>query len=1165
MALTNQAYFSPTSEGLNIDVTVNTGSGNNRIVVGFGAQEISTLNLGSPTLNGTAPTGEIITQDNGQNRVTAHYWLDGDIPASSGTYTLSYTGPDINAVVAAYYAEGAKQIVPHDIQSEAATGTTPSFDINAVAGSTTFIMTACGTTGTYTAGTDQSILLSDTTIDRDRQIEYKTSDSSVTHTFSVSSVYASAAFSIEPLPDGVIGLDDTTGLGGTSYNTTNAQLLMDGYNTFTASADQEIISVGLHHIEPFPIDPGQIEVGVYDITSGVNGASLISSETISVPASAGRTMINLSSPAAIVSGNEYAVGWRIVDDYVAIPRSYENAACSNSNSDGSTALDSSFDDAGTSLNQRHAVFAEVYESTGGGSATVTITETNGAFGDTLNISTTNMSTLTTWQLEDSLGNTINITGSDTTAVIPALADEVNRLITGTVTLTVGDGTDTATDTFNLISPSGYASVKLAAGFDTDETTYLFNYGGTPAVGDEFHYLTSEVTLYDDGSWESSSSVTTTIYGVDATDGYMESFNLITGGVDGTSSLASDDSTFSGTGTITRKIGATSLESEIASLSGSGGLIRTGSGDFVSGDSSFSGSGTITRKINATDLDSQNSDLSGSGSKTIKGTSDLQSQISSLSGSGSKTIKASDLDAVASDSSLSGSGSRTVKGDSDLQAEQPTLEGEGQVFSSATGTGDLQSQDADLSATATKTVKINATALDTDNASMTATASRTIKGSGTLVSADSTINATGEGIVNGTAVLSVDVSTLSATGTKTIKVNADISSEDSTMSASGSKTVKVDGTISSGDSSLSASGNVFSFVTGSGDLQSQDASIIGFGTPTVIGNGVLEAQDADIDVTVQKTVKAGNLDMVASGGGLSVDVQLIHNGEAEFNSSSAFVDGAGSKTIKGSGSLVSEDASAEGSGKRVIATDVQLFSGDAELSGTGGGLTIGESELQSQNAVLNATGQKIVKGVGSLQSENSVFDADAKRTIKVFADIELESPSLDLVFERVIQGTGELQSQDADLNVNVQRVIVGSSAMDSGNAVLSGFQLDSNIDVPTRRKAYPGRSFAYIIDPSDKVQFEIDFNRILTSGEELLSIDVEIDEESKGYGVKFDDVYIPAKSPDKRSIIFTLMVDEAFREHAVYEENAHRVELEVTVTTTGNQSFQRTNSMKIKQL
>ena len=184
------------------------------------------------------------------------------------------------------------------------------------------------------------------------------------------------------------------------------------------------------------------------------------------------------------------------------------------------------------------------------SASLSITDGSAAFGDTLNFTISNFGgSLNSWTMSDGT-NTINmLSGSDTTAGIPALGNDVNRVLTGTITVTVGDGTDTAQDTFTLTAPAGYTSLNLASGFDTSEDSYLFSYGGTPAIADEVLFVTADVTLDDLGGIESDGDVTTTVYVIDATDGFMESFVLtlgppVIGGIRNTF-LSGDNNTIGG--------------------------------------------------------------------------------------------------------------------------------------------------------------------------------------------------------------------------------------------------------------------------------------------------------------------------------------------------------------------------------------------------------------------------------------------------------------------------------------------------------------------------------------------------------------------------------------------------------------------------------------------
>lgn len=161
--------------------------------------------------------------------------------------------------------------------------------------------------------------------------------------------------------------------------------------------------------------------------------------------------------------------------------------------------------------------------------TLTINEASAAFGDGLTWTSSGLGTLTSATISDGT-NTINLTSlTDTSATIPSIGNDVSRVITGTgLTVTVGDGVDTAQDTIDLNPPTGYSSVKLTSGFDTSEDSYLFSYGGTPAIGDEFLFVTADVTLDSLGGIEAAGDITTTVYGIDATDGFMESFVLTLG-------------------------------------------------------------------------------------------------------------------------------------------------------------------------------------------------------------------------------------------------------------------------------------------------------------------------------------------------------------------------------------------------------------------------------------------------------------------------------------------------------------------------------------------------------------------------------------------------------------------------------------------------------------
>lgn len=169
-------------------------------------------------------------------------------------------------------------------------------------------------------------------------------------------------------------------------------------------------------------------------------------------------------------------------------------------------------------------YLRVYKAAGGASASLDSVDDPIAFGDTINFSHTGFDTITSRTLSDGT-NTISLTGNDSAAALGGLDDQLNRVLTGTVTFEISDGTETDSLTTTLNPPAGWNTVKLTSGFDTSESSFLYNFGGTPAIGDEF---ISQITLNSDGSWEAPSDGVYPIYGIAATDGFMELFTLTVG-------------------------------------------------------------------------------------------------------------------------------------------------------------------------------------------------------------------------------------------------------------------------------------------------------------------------------------------------------------------------------------------------------------------------------------------------------------------------------------------------------------------------------------------------------------------------------------------------------------------------------------------------------------
>ena len=133
---------------------------------------------------------------------------------------------------------------------------------------------------------------------------------------------------------------------------------------------------------------------------------------------------------------------------------------------------------------------------------LTPTDTNYTPGETITFSTT-LTSLTGATLEGANGNVFTLTGvTDTTVAVPALAAALDACLLGAVTLSVTDGTDTATASITLDPPAGYTVTDLTAitgdpNFATDVTPQWTN----PAeIGDQVLKNEPRLTVNPDLSY-----------------------------------------------------------------------------------------------------------------------------------------------------------------------------------------------------------------------------------------------------------------------------------------------------------------------------------------------------------------------------------------------------------------------------------------------------------------------------------------------------------------------------------------------------------------------------------------------------------------------------------------------------------------------------------------
>ncbi len=111
-----------------------------------------------------------------------------------------------------------------------------------------------------------------------------------------------------PTQTDIIGEDDIEGMSSETASSTESMRLMSGTHTYVASANQEVFRLWAYQ-NLADATGDAVEVGVYDITSGVDGATLVTSGTINGDANGQRWRSVDITPAALTDGNTYAVAW----------------------------------------------------------------------------------------------------------------------------------------------------------------------------------------------------------------------------------------------------------------------------------------------------------------------------------------------------------------------------------------------------------------------------------------------------------------------------------------------------------------------------------------------------------------------------------------------------------------------------------------------------------------------------------------------------------------------------------------------------------------------------------------------------------------------------------------------------------------------------------------
>lgn len=323
------------------------------------------------------------------------------------------------------------------------------------------------------------------------------------------------------------------GLGNTRNYTPTTARRMDVFATLEYVAGHSVLEGGVFLASSVAADE-TVVIGIYNISSGVAGAPLIYSLPITATsastAGAYVSVTGLSdSLPGLVGGETLALALA----YSAGSSLWPGRRVNVSTSLGGTGT--GLVDPWTEVSTSGVEAPDAYFEIGEAGPSVATTD-NLSPGTSITISASNfVNPLTGARITDSAGNVKELTLATQTSVSAPAVGNLDYVLYGDVTLEAYNATESATTTIAFNLPAGFSLVALEAGFVTTQESYLYNYGGTPAVPDQFAYNptasdTGEtLTLGSDGLWTATGGGTWEIYGTDATDGMMQSFSFVWSG------------------------------------------------------------------------------------------------------------------------------------------------------------------------------------------------------------------------------------------------------------------------------------------------------------------------------------------------------------------------------------------------------------------------------------------------------------------------------------------------------------------------------------------------------------------------------------------------------------------------------------------------------------
>ena len=195
MAIAN-IQVAPGGDSVNsVSLVLDTGSGTSRLVVACISQKRNPPNVTSATFDGIAGTQAVVYS--GDPAAWLFYWLDADLPASAGTYTLACNGDTTILSISGFSCSGAVQSAPSDTDSISSTVSDQSLAMTLPSGAVAIACGLVGTSSTVTPYAGQTAILAPTIDGTTRQhyAYYDTTDGTigVTHA-STYNVMAGAVF-----------------------------------------------------------------------------------------------------------------------------------------------------------------------------------------------------------------------------------------------------------------------------------------------------------------------------------------------------------------------------------------------------------------------------------------------------------------------------------------------------------------------------------------------------------------------------------------------------------------------------------------------------------------------------------------------------------------------------------------------------------------------------------------------------------------------------------------------------------------------------------------------------------------------------------------------------------------------------------------------------------